>query len=236
MNATSDDDLIARAAAAIPIQPFDFARDTRPNMRACSFAVVGSSKSGKTTFLKYLIRHHFKDDIKVLMTQSLQNDIYDSMKHDMAVCPGYSPDIIKEMYQINKKTRNHYEFCVIIDDLLGAKNDQQMAKLLALYRNSRISALVVGQDSTMLNPLGRANVNHAILGYQNTDGRCEDNIKAYLRSYFPRYLTMDQKIKLYKALTQDHCFLWINNLENTIRRIKLTPEQVMEYDTSSETD
>jgi GTPase SAR1 family protein len=232
---SSDDDLIQRASDAIPIQPFDFKRDSNINMRACSFAVIGSSKSGKTTFLKYLIKHHFKDDIKVLMSQSLQNDIYDSMKQDdMAVCPGYSPDIIKEMYRINKKTRNHYEFCVVIDDLVGAKNDQQMMKLLALYRNSRISGIVVGQDSTMLNPTGRANVNHAILGYQNTDGRCEDNIKAYLRSYFPRYLTMDQKIKLYKALTQDHCFLWINNLENSIKRIKLSPEQLLAYESDSD--
>jgi hypothetical protein len=122
----------------------------------------------------------------------------------------------------------------VIDDLVGAKNDQQMMKLLALYRNSRISGIVVGQDSTMLNPTGRANVNHAILGYQNTDGRCEDNIKAYLRSYFPRYLTMDQKIKLYKALTQDHCFLWINNLENSIKRIKLSPEQLLAYESDSD--
>ena len=222
------EDPIARAGNAIPIRNFDFERDSNINTRACSFAIIGSSKSGKTTFLKYLIKKHFKDDIKVLMTQSLQNDIYDAMKKDIATCPGYSPDVIKEMYRINKNTRNHYEFCVIIDDLVGAKNDPQMLKLLALYRNSRISGVVVGQSETMLNPTGRANVNHIILGYQNTDGKCEDTVKAFLRSYFPRYLTMDQKITLYKTLTQDHCFIHINNLENTIRRIKLTPEQIAE--------
>ena len=222
------EDPIARAGNAIPIRNFDFERDSNINTRACSFAIIGSSKSGKTTFLKYLIKKHFKDDIKVLMTQSLQNDIYDAMKKDIATCPGYSPDVIREMYHINKNTRNHYEFCVIIDDLVGAKNDQQMLKLLALYRNSRMSGLVVGQDAYMLNATGRANVNHIILGYQNTDGRIEDNIKMYLRSYFPRYLTMEQKIVLYKTLTQDHCFLHINNLENSIRRIKLTPEQIAE--------
>jgi len=82
----------------------------------------------------------------------------------------------------------------------------------------------------MLNPTGRANVNHILLGYQNTDSKCEDNIKAYLRSYFPRWLTMDQKILLYKKMTENHCFIWINNLENTFRRIKLTPEQIKKSD------
>ena len=219
---------IEKAISDVPILEMDFERDTNKNMRACSFALIGSSKSGKTTMLKYLINHYFKDDIKVLMSQSLQNDIYDSMKKSMSVCPGYAPDVIREMYRINKNTNNHYEFCVIIDDLIGAKNDVQMTKLLCLYRNSGLSCCIIGQDSYMINATGRANVNHILLGYQNTDGRTEDNIKAYLRSYFPRWLTLDQKILLYKKLTENHCFLWLNNLENTMTRIRLTPEQIAE--------
>lgn len=228
MSHDTDTVAIQRAVSETPILEMDFERDPNPNMRACSFALIGSSKSGKTTMLKYLIKHYFQNDIKVLMSQSLQNDIYDSMKKSMATCPGYAPDVIREMYRINKNTNNHYEFCVIIDDLIGAKNDVQMTKLLCLYRNTRISGIIVGQDSKMLNPTGRANVNHVLLGYQNTDGRCEDNIKDYLRSYFPRWLSMDQKIFLYKKLTEDHCFLWINNLEGTLCRIRLTPEQIAE--------
>lgn len=230
---STDESMIQRAVDDVPIMELNFERDTNPNMRACSFALIGSSKSGKTTLLKYIIKHYFSEDIKVLMSQSLQNDIYDSMKKSMALCPGYAPDVIKEMYRINKNTKNHYEFCVIIDDVTQAKNDPQMLKLLALYRNSRMSCCVVGQDAFMLNATGRANVNHILLGYQNTDGRTEDNIKAFLRSYFPRWLTMDQKILLYKKLTENHCFLWINNLENTMTRIRLSPEQVRESDTSS---
>jgi GTPase SAR1 family protein len=224
----TDSATIERAAEMIPIIPFTFERDPNPNMSACSFAIVGSSKSGKTCFLRYLLKKYFKDDIKVLMTQSLHNDIYTGMKKEMAVCPGYSPDVIKEMYKINKATKNHYQFMCIIDDLVGAKNDTQMMRLLALYRNSRIGACVVGQDAYMLNPTGRSNVNHSILFYQNTDGRVEDTVKQFLRSYFPRFLSMEQKIELYKRLTADHCFLWVNNLENTIVRCKLTPEQIAE--------
>jgi len=225
-NKKMNDEAIEKAVEMIPMESFEFVRDTRPNMTACSFAVIGSTKSGKTTFIRHLIKTSFKDDIKVLMTQSLHNDIYDGMKGKMAACPGYSPDVIKECYRINKKTGNHYKFMICIDDLVGAKEDPEMLRLLALYRNSGLSAIVAGQSSTMLNPTGRSNVNHTCLFYQNTDGKIEDTIKTYLRSYFPRFLKMDEKIKLYRMLTEDHCFLHIDNLNNTIKRCKLSAEDV----------
>jgi len=219
---------IGKAMARFPVQDFNFERDMRDHMSACSFAIIGSSKSGKTTFLKYLLKKHFAEDLKVLYTQSLHNDIYTSMKKDMCLAPGWMPDVIHTCYKINKETKNHYQFLHIVDDLVGAKNDREMTKLLCLYRNSNMSAIVSGQDMMMLSPTGRANVNHACLFYQNTDARCEDNIKAFVRSYFPRNLSMDEKICLYKRLTADHHFLWINNLDNTITRCRLKPSQMVE--------
>jgi hypothetical protein len=219
---------IEEAIKRFPIEKFDFERDTKKAMNACSFAIVGSSKSGKTTFLKFLLKKHFEDDIKVLMTQSPQADIYNSLKKECAFAPAYIPDIIKTCYLINKNTKNHYPFCCIIDDVVGAKNDRQMTKLLCLYRNSRCSAIVCGQDAKMINPTGRANVNNVCLFWQNTDNRVEDNIKDFLRTYFPKGLTIDEKIELYRRLTADHCFLWVDNLENTIKRCKLMEGQIVD--------
>jgi len=219
-------DAITTAAKAFPITEFRFTRDARKNMSACSFALVGSSKSGKTTFLKHLLKTNFQNDIKCLFTQSLHNDIYTTMRSEFCVAPGYIPEVIKTMYRINRDTTNHYEFCVVLDDLIGAKTDAQMTKLLCLYRNSGMSAIVSGQDLTLLSPTGRANVNYVCLFYQNTDARVEDNVKAFLRSFFPRNLTMNEKIALYKELTKDHCFLFINNLENTIIRCRLKEAQL----------
>jgi GTPase SAR1 family protein len=219
---------VDEAVKKFPIQDFTFERDERHNMNACSFAVIGSSKSGKTTFIKYLLKKQFDDDIKILFTQSLHNDIYTSMKQKMLVAPGYIPDVVKTCYKINKATKNHYKFLMVIDDLIGAKNDKEMTKLLCLYRNSACSAIVSGQDITLLSPTGRANCNYMCLFYQNTDARCEDNVKQFLRSYFPRNLTMDEKIELYKRLTADHAFLFIDNLNNTIVRCRLKPNQLVD--------
>ena len=219
---------VTEALAKFPIQPFVFERDPKKSMSACSFAVIGSSKSGKTTFLKHLLAKVFADDIKVLMTQSPQADIYNALKKNCAFAPAYIPDIIKTCYLINKNTKNHYPFCIIVDDVVGVKNDRQMTKLMCLYRNSRMSAIVCGQDAKMLNPTGRANVNNICLFKQNTDNRIEDNIKDFLRSYFPKSLSMDEKIELYKRLTEDHCFLYVDNLNSTIMRCKLSAGQVMD--------
>lgn len=219
---------IEEAMKKFPVERFDFERDTKKAMNACSFAIVGSSKSGKTTFLKYLLSKYFDDDIKVFMTQSPQAEIYNTIKKKCAFAPAYIPDIIKTCYLINKHTKNHYPFCVVVDDVVGVKNDRQMTKLMCLYRNSRMSAIVCGQDAKMLNPTGRANVNNVCLFKQNTDNRIEDNIKDFLRTYFPKNLSMDEKIELYKKLTEDHAFLWVDNLNNTIKRCKLMEGQIVE--------
>lgn len=209
-----------------PIEEFDFERDPDKAMNACSFAIIGSSKSGKTTFLKHLLKEHFKDDIKLYMTQSPQADIYNSIRKSTVFVPDYIPEMIKECYKINKGTNNHYPFCVIVDDVVGAKNDKQMTKGLCLYRNSRLSICCVGQDFSMLNATGRANVNNICLFYTNTDNRIEDNIKLFLRSYLPRSLSLEEKIVLYRKLTENHCFLWIDCLNNTIKRCRLSEEDL----------
>jgi hypothetical protein len=91
-----------------------------------------------------------------------------------------------------------------------------------------MSAIVCGQDAKMLNPTGRANVNNICLFKQNTDNRIDDNIKDFLRTYFPKNLSADEKIELYKKLTADHCFLFVDNLNNTITRCKLLESQIVE--------
>lgn len=228
-DSSSDEEAIDvdRYLAQFPIQSFDFARNPNKAMNACSFGIIGSSKSGKTTFLKYLLKEHFDNDIKVFMTQSPQADIYKSIKKSSVFVPTYVPELIKDCYKINKDTNNHYPFCVVVDDVVGAKNDKQMMRALCLYRNTRISTIVVGQDFSMLNSTGRANVNNICLFYANTDNRIEDNIKLFLRSYFPRSLSMEEKIVLYRKLTENHCFLWIDCLNNTIKRCKLERDDLV---------
>lgn len=215
------------AMKLFPIRPFVYERDTKKAMSACSFALVASSKSGKTTLLKHIISKVFQEDIKVLMTMSPNADIYTSLKKECAFAPTYIPDIIKTCYLLNKHTNNHYKFLIIVDDVVGVKNDRQMAKLMALYRNSGMSAIVAGQDLQMLNPTGRANVNNVLLGRLNSAGRVEGVVKDFCRFFFPKNLSLDEKCELYNRLTMDHCFLFVNQLDCTLTRVRLSGSQVM---------
>jgi GTPase SAR1 family protein len=223
-------DPIDEAMKKFPIEDFVWERDERESMRACSFVVIGSSKSGKTTLIKYLLKKYFQDELKVFMTMSPQAPIYDTIRgnKDVVFAPAYIPDIIKTCSKINKGTSNHYPFLFCIDDVVGVKSDPTMTRLMCVLRNHNCSAIVGGQDFTLLSPTGRANANVTILMAQRTSNRIEDNVRNFLRSYFPRNLNMDEKIELYSRLTADHCFLFIDNLEGTIKRCKLKSSQLVD--------
>lgn len=195
---------------------FDF---ELPENGGVSVALLGSTRSGKTTFLKYLLDKHFSKHLKVLMSNSIHAPIYKDMK-DMVKSPLYIPKLVKEGYMINKETKNHYDFLYILDDIVTGKFDKELLKLLAIYRNSNMSAIISIQSPILLNSATRGNLNYVMLGRMNSEEQIEKTIKMYLTSYLDGR-NMTEKIKNYKALTEDHYWIIINNLDGSIYRTKL---------------
>lgn len=195
---------------------FDF---ELPENGGVSVALLGSTRSGKTTFLKYLLDKHFAKHLKVLMSNSIHAPIYKDMK-DMVKSPLYIPKLVKEGYMINKETKNHYDFLYILDDIVTGKFDKELLKLLAIYRNSNMSAIISIQSPILLNSATRGNLNYVMLGRMNSEEQIEKTIKMYLTSYLDGK-NMTEKIKNYKALTEDHYWIIINNLDGSIYRTKL---------------
>ncbi len=195
---------------------FDF---ELPENGGVSVAFVGSTRSGKTTFLKYLIDKHFAKHLKVLMSNSIHAPIYKEMK-DIVKSPLYIPKLVKEGYMINKDTKNHYDFLYILDDIVTGKFDKELLKLLAIYRNSNLSAIVSIQSPILLNSATRGNLNYVLLGRMNSEEQIEKTIKMYLTSYLDGK-NMTEKIKAYKAATEDHHWIVINNLDGSVYRTKL---------------
>jgi dephospho-CoA kinase len=184
-----------------------------------SVALLGSTRSGKTTFLKYLLDKHFPKHLKVLMSNSIHAPIYKDMK-DMVKSPLYIPKLVKEGYMINKETKNHYDFLYILDDIVTGKFDKELLKLLAIYRNSNMSAIISIQSPILLNSATRGNLNYVLLGRMNSEEQIEKTIKMYLTSYLDGR-NMTEKIKNYKAMTEDHYWIVINNLDGSVYRTKL---------------
>jgi hypothetical protein len=192
-----------------------------------SILLCASTRAGKTSMMNYLFDSHFKKHITTIMSNSLQSDAYDHVKRFCILSDLYHGEMLKEMYQINHATENHYQFCVILDDLTNIKNDKEYLRLLTIYRNSRISCIVSSQGISMFNKTARGNINFVILGRLNSDAEVEKVVKEYCLSYFPRNMNLVEKITYYRKLTDDHFFLVLDQVNGKFFRTKLRPEQLL---------
>jgi hypothetical protein len=183
-----------------------------------SFALIGSTRSGKTTLLKHILEKYFEKHIVVLMSNSIHAPIYKEID-DCIKSPLYSPRIIREGYEINRKTNNHYPFLFVLDDVVDKKNDKELLKLLTIYRNSGLSTIISVQSPILLNTASRGNVNFVCLGKMNSDENIEKIVRMYLMSFLSGRI--DDKIREYKRLTEDHHWFLINNLTGEVFRTKI---------------
>lgn len=188
----------------------------------CSVLMVGSGRSGKTTFLKYLIDNYFYKHVGVIFSQSAKAEAYKSMKYPLLpLSCAFIPELINDAYKINKETKNHYPFLFVLDDVPLAKNDRELMKTLTIYRNSGISCIHCVQTPTLVNPTCRSNYTFMLLGACNATEQIENICKFFLRGYFPRGWTMEEKIRWYKDACTDHHWLFLDHWNNTIARVKL---------------
>lgn len=189
-----------------------------PENGGVSCCFLGSTRSGKTTFLKYLLDECFEKHFKILMSNSIHAPIYKDMK-DIVKSPIYIPKLIREGYEINKGTNNKYSLLYILDDVISAKFDKQLLNLLAIHRNSNLSAIISIQSPILLNSATRGNLNYVFLGRMNSDEQIEKTIRMYLTSYLPGKMT--EKIRRYREMTENHHWIVIDNLTGDVYRTKI---------------
>jgi len=185
-----------------------------PTNGGVSFGLLGSTRSGKSTALCAIYERYFKHHITTLFTLSSQADIYKPLKKAIIV-QGYYDKMVTQPMKLNNETSNKYNFCLVFDDLsTDGKNAPGMTRLLTTGRNSGCSAIISGQKMSMLSATGRSNVNYVLCFKQNSEVAIEDTIKCFLRSYFPKNMSIPDMISLYKELTQDYCFFVIDTLND----------------------
>lgn len=181
-----------------------------------SFLLLGQTRSGKSTLMIYLWEHFFKGHIAVLHTGSHQSEIYKPLAKGCCVAPFFGKELLSETSKINSETDNHYKFLHIIDDIVDKKNSKELIKLLTIGRNHRLSTIITGQELSIFNSIGRSNINFVCLFKLGSDFAIEKVIKQYLRSSFPSDMSMNDMIKCYKKITQNHGFFVIDNLNDKV--------------------
>jgi len=209
-----------------PIAIADFKVNLDP-YSGLSFLMIGSTRSGKSTALNWLMEHYFfqkkEKFINILFSNSYQAPVYNEFRKNKSVAGSsyYHPKAIKEAYQINRETNNKYRFNIILDDVIDKKYDKELLKLLTIYRNSRISTIICSQALTITNSIARGNINNIMLFKLNSDESIEKVIKAFLLSYYPTRMKIVDKIKKYKEDTENHHFYYIDNIAGTITLTKI---------------
>ncbi len=213
---------MADGKVTIPDERFELKLSPRASNSIC---MIGSTRSGKSTCLSYILKHYFKKHIAVLMTNSPQAEIYKEMSHCIQ-SPQYIPKVLEDMYKINVGTDNHYDFLAILDDVVtGVKHDKSILRMLTIFRNSCIASIITAQAVTLLNSSGRTNCNFVLLFKLNSDEQIEKCIKFYLSSYFPKHMKMLDKIRWYRENTQDHHFIVVDNLNGGVFRTKCNVDE-----------
>jgi hypothetical protein len=194
------------ATLGIPIRRLDSI--TPPENMCMSFGLIGSTRSGKTVALLYIWNKWFKDSHVTLMaTGSSQAEIYKPLQKSAAISPFFFPEVIKESMLINQKTSNKYKFLHIFDDMLDGKQTKSLSKLLCIGRNNGCSTIISAQELTILNAVGRTNLNYMLCFRLNSQMAVEKVVRNYLTHILPGK-NIEEKCKMYVALTQDHyCFV-----------------------------
>ena len=209
----------------VPDKPF---KVVLPTNGGVSYILLGASRSGKTTVMKYILDHFAKKQLLFFTSFSDHADIYKDMPKRTMVMSDFYPSVIKDFYILNHNCANKYKALFVYDDAIGnkLKNDPQITKLLTIYRNSQMSSLFSAQSPTLVSPAGRSNGNYIFLFKLNASKEIELTVKDFLVSHLPTSMRMSEKIQWYNKATEDHHFILIDNINNTICRCKLTEAQI----------
>lgn len=209
----------------IPSQEFQL---VLPELGGFSVVCIGASRSGKTTVLKHLVKEYMDKKLLFLTSFNDHAAIYKDLPKKTIISSSFHPELLKDFHTLQHESANKYKACFIYDDAIGheLKNSSQITKLLTIYRNADMSSIFSAQSPTLVSPAGRSNANYILLFKLNSASDVEMTIKDFLLAYFPAKMTMNEKIHWYTEKTQDHHFICIDNINNTICLCKLSASQV----------
>ena len=199
-----------------------------PSKNGYTIVMIGASRSGKTTVMKHIVDKYLKGKILFFTSFNNHHEIYKDMPKHTIICNDYHPEIIHDFHILQKETKNKHKACFIFDDAIGPqlKNHKEITRLFSVYRNSDMCGIFNAQAPTLVSTVGRSNANYILLFKQNSAGEVEHICKDFLRGYFPSTMRLNDRIIWFQNATADHHFIMIDNINNTVHRCKLTPEQM----------
>ena len=183
--------------------------------------LCGSSKSGKTYLQMEIYRQYFIDYVSILFAQNAQLDQYKAK--NLIRSDEYLPKIIDIFRQINKASRNKFDFLVMFDDMLSLKTDKNVTDLFLSLRNSKISSVISLQYLNLMSKSCRGNVNTIFAGAHNSDENIVVLIRCYLASWMKSIGITNEldMVRHYRELTRNHGFIQIHPASESVTLVRL---------------
>lgn len=185
----------------------------------CSTVIFGSSKSGKTTQLKQILKKHYDNNncITILIADSVHANVYRDLSKKIIKTDKFDRELIQGLHKIQKKTDNKYHFVIVLDDMILDKNDPELLRLILTLRNSKISTVCLLQSPTLLSKNARFNGNNFIFRRTNNAENTEQILDMFLGGFPPFYgLSKAEQVKLYRDLTTDYGYIYLDALNDTV--------------------
>lgn len=163
--------LKASAKASDPSAKYNFERDESPKFgifwkahedSAKTKCILGSSFSGKTHFLvdelnKLPVTKTRVYDKIILFTESPNSEPVKRLKPalEVLVVPMYVPKIVQLLRSVNQKSKNHFRFLIILDDVVSGIRAGTFLKQILTMRNAQISTCILLQYAKLVTPSAR---------------------------------------------------------------------------------
>ncbi len=184
-----------------------------------STLILGSSFSGKTTFLVNELNKLKQDDytLIILFTESRNAEPLKKLHIPVKIIEGYDESIVNFLKKINNQTNNRFNFLVILDDVVDQKHSQTLSKMILLFRNSNISTVISIQYPMLINKSSRSSFHQSVvLGSRTMEWWKSTSdildLRGWWKSITPiKKLSNDEIYKQLKDITNNHnAFIYIN--------------------------
>lgn len=143
----------------------------KPGDTGATYAMIGKSKSGKTTFLVHNLNLLKEEELNqynaiVYFTKSPNAnplaDLDPRIRKRFIMVGRFCPKVLMAMKRINDETDLMFKFLVIFDDILQLRG-QLLTECILTLRNSNISTALSIQYEKLMTPAQRASVHNVYI-------------------------------------------------------------------------
>lgn len=190
-----------------------------------TYALVGSSGSGKTTILRKVFLDRVygamadKDYIVTVFTESKESDALQGLDKKVIVDgAGFDEDHFNLYFLMNQRDMKKWNFVAILDDCIHIRYHKTIEKMFLVMRNSNITSVVSLQYPKLIPVSIRTSIYYCFCLALNNEEGIRIAIETWVGSYIPGK-NIREKISEYRRWTQNHACYLLDNLQKKCYKI-----------------